>query len=701
MQSLENKLQKASRKQAALYLLCNFVSLMLITAYTVILFSPTILNVLPEGGDSRKQLYAVFAMALFGCVIFTIYAASLFFRKKSRQLGILMALGASKKRLAPGLFREVALLSGFSSLTGIVAGIPFVILLWKIFRLFIVDSDEMNLVINYQCLFVSAAFCLLVTGCACIMAYQYLRKTNILDVVQEEHKNEPVKELGCWCGPLGIFLIFAGAVAGYYSGSVYQALFQAYPPSWLNITYAPVFIGLYLVMMHTVIHGWVSHKKKPYKNIISRSMMKFQGKQTVNSLIVSTILIAGGCFAIFYIPVLATAQMIDINNHEYDYAYHYRADQNVPSQREVVDLADSYGLSLKDWKECPYITLGMDGYEEIQDENLAFHVEYSPLLNSGNFLSESSYRKMTGQKISVPPKSYYALTGTQSSGSLFANVNATNLINMVTREKIEVTFKDYLHFDLMAGNRKFYVINDLDYDEISRKLSPVWNGTLVYFNAAGKDNYNFASTFFHTFVDSFGPECELPLYYDPVAKIAKEEKGLTYWGDTDSMSAVSYEEADSSDFRLYWAYMPQFRILDRNDFLTTFSVYLMAFMFVALICFAAAMVIGYTRCQAIALNNRYVFDDLKRLGGSPGFLTAEVRRQCIIVFRIPALTGMALMTLLYSMLLYANDNRLTSSELYSLLVCLGVLGVLSIAFFLIYRYTVRKIEDDLGIRKIK
>ncbi len=49
-------------------------------------------------------------------------------------------------------------MSGVSSLAGIAAGIPFVILLWKIFQLFIVDTGEMKLVIHFQCLYVSAAF---------------------------------------------------------------------------------------------------------------------------------------------------------------------------------------------------------------------------------------------------------------------------------------------------------------------------------------------------------------------------------------------------------------------------------------------------------------------------------------------------------------------------------------------------------------
>lgn len=83
---LEKKLQKADLAQAKLYLFCNFVSLLLITAYSAMMFSPTVLLVLPEGGDSRKQMVAVFVLALFGCVVFTVYAASLFFRKKPDSL---------------------------------------------------------------------------------------------------------------------------------------------------------------------------------------------------------------------------------------------------------------------------------------------------------------------------------------------------------------------------------------------------------------------------------------------------------------------------------------------------------------------------------------------------------------------------------------------------------------------------------------
>ena len=83
MAELERKLQKNDRHQAVLYLLCNFTALMLVTAYSAMMQSVTVQTVFPEGGDSRKQMYMVFGLTLFGCVVFTLYASSLFFRKKS------------------------------------------------------------------------------------------------------------------------------------------------------------------------------------------------------------------------------------------------------------------------------------------------------------------------------------------------------------------------------------------------------------------------------------------------------------------------------------------------------------------------------------------------------------------------------------------------------------------------------------------
>lgn len=697
MKSLERNLQKEDRKQAFLYLFCNFVSLLLITAYSAMMFSPTVLLVLPEGGDSRKQMVAIFVLALFGCVVFTIYASGLFFRKKARQLGTLMALGASRKRLAPGLFREVLALSGISSLLGILAGFPFVFLLWNAFRLFIVDSQQMVLKLDFRCLYLSAVFFVIVVAFSCFTAYRYLKRTNIMDTIHEEHKNEPVKELGRWCGPVGILLIFAGAVCGYSAPSIYMRLFSAYPSALLNLLYAPVFVGLYMVMLHSVVHGWRSHKKHPYKNMISRSMMKFQGKQTVNSLLVSTVLIAGSAFALFYMPMLSVGQIMEVKSRPFDYSYHYRMDQKVPDEKEISSLASEYGLSLKNFKSCPYLSLGMDGNVEIEDKGNSFHYEHVSLAQEGKFLSATDFYKLTGESVSVEKGSYYAISNKDETGTYFLSTDASSLTNMVTRENLPVRFAGFVHYDFLNDRVGYYILNDEDYKTIAEGLTDDWRGTIAFFNMNGKDSYDFAQNFFYTLVASFGPECELPNYYDRVAKIAAEEAGTVYWGDTETMTQISYDNPNTSDFRAYWTYMPRIRILDSTDFTRNFAVFLMMFLFISIICTLAALIIGYTRCMTIALNNRYVFDDLKRLGASPAFLKKEIKSQAGIVFKIPTIIGMSTMYLLYIMIMFANDGKLVSSEIGGLGVCLIALLLLGGVFYLLYRCAVKKMCVQLDI----
>ncbi len=698
LKNLERKLQKADARQAGLYLFCNFVSLLLITAYSAMMYSPTVLSVFPEGGDSRKQMTAIFVLALFGCVVFTIYASGLFFRKKARQLGTLMALGISRSRLLPGLLREVLVLSAVSSLAGIVCGFPFLWILWSSFRLLITDSAQMTLSIDFKCLYLSALLFIIVVTCSCFNAWRYLKRTDILDVMQEEHRNEPVREAGAWCGPAGIFLVFAGAVLGYEFPGIYQKAFSAYSPAWLeSLMYAPVFPGLYMIMLHTVVHGWRSRKKRPYKNLIARSMMKFQGKQTVNNLLVSTTLIAGSVFGIFYLPSLSVGRTMEIDSRPYDYYYHYRLDQNLPGQEEISALAGKYGLSVKDFKSAPYISLAMDGIARIEEEDNTFHEERIPFLQEARFLSAGDFAALTGENISVERGSYLAVANSDETGLYFLNATAEVLTNMITLETLSTDFAGYLHYDFLADRTGYYVLNDQDYRDISLGLSPDFMGRAVFFNMDGQDSYEFARDFFTTLISSFGPECETTDFYDRVEKYYEESQGRIYWGDTPGASKISFSKPDDSDFRLHWRYMPRIRILDKVDFSKTFSVFLMMFLFIAIICSLAAMIISYTRCMTIALNNRYIFDDLKRLGAPPAFLLKEIRGQAGPVFEIPASAGMILMYLVYALMMFGNDGKLTESESAGLAGCLLILAAIALVYYLVYRCTVKSMCGQLEI----
>ena len=80
-----------------------------------------------------------------GCFIFTIYASGLFFRSKAREYGVFMALGIQKKELKKLLFGELSMVTALSCLVGLVLSVPLSWVIWKIFEIFIISNEQMDL----------------------------------------------------------------------------------------------------------------------------------------------------------------------------------------------------------------------------------------------------------------------------------------------------------------------------------------------------------------------------------------------------------------------------------------------------------------------------------------------------------------------------------------------------------------------------
>lgn len=98
---------------------------------------------------------------------------------------------------------------------------------------------------------------------------------------------------------------------------------------------------------------------------------------------------------------------------------------------------------------------------------------------------------------------------------------------------------------------------------------------------------------------------------------------------------IDFTQPDSSAFRQNWMYMPQFRILDQADFTTNMAVFLLLFIFVAILCFAAVGVILFTRSMTLAITNAWVYEDLRKLGASGAYLRQTARGQISRVFKAP------------------------------------------------------------------
>ena len=278
--------------------------------------------------------------------------------------------------------------------------------------------------------------------------------------------------------------------------------------------------------------------------------------------------------------------------------------------------------------------------------------------------------------------------------------DVTVVTNMVTGESLPVTPAEPLRYTMLLGS---YVLDDNDYAAITDGLTDIWRESWVFFNVADVDaSYPFAKALFNEIVDRSGDEVMQLDAYDLVAKTLAEETGEPYDFDRENLTALGFpamerEDRDSTEFRSYWLYMPQFRILDQNDFVTTMAVFLMLFIFIALICFAAVIVIAFTRCMTIALTSARVYDDLRHLGAPNAYLFRSVKGQVSKVFLVPAIVGTAVISAFYVMIMYFNDNRFTPGEVAGMGTCAAVAAALSLVLYGVYRLTRKSVCRRLGI----
>lgn len=707
MRTLSQVYSQLRRKNSRQYLLlagCCFFAVLLITAYVCMMCSPTVLDVLPEGGDSRKQVMMIFALAVVGCGVFTTYAAGLFFRYKSRETGIFLALGASKRQLRTQLTRELAAISLLTCAAGALLGAPLAWLIWQGFRLALVDTKEMALAFDPQAGLYALAFSAFVVGMIFFLLHRFIRRTNIIDVVNESRKSESIRDVPRWYGWVGILLILVGGFLGYMFPSFCVQVLHWYPPEALGaIFYAPALVGLYMVLLHTVVNGWRQGKNR-YKNIIPGSMMKFQGRQTVRNMLVITVLVAGAYFGSFYTPMLGTSSMMSYDARRVDYAFHYRADQDMISQAEIEKLAAEENVTITSYAAQPAARLGVDGMEYIEyegDFGTTYDRVYNQLERSEAFMSESAYTALTGEAVDLAPGTVTTVFDDEGNGGYMADNNVSIVTNVVTGRTLAVESVEPVMRNTMLIGMK--IMDDGDYAAMTEGLPDDWRMQYVNFNVENVDDtYNFAKRLFNEIADRSGDEVAV-YHWDPVVRTRDIAKDGSYFYDRDTLMAegntyIDYAERDSSDFRLYWDYMPQFRVMDRAEFVKTTAVFLMLFVFISIVCFAAVIVIAYTRSLTIALTGGQIYDDLRHLGASNAYLRRTVKGQISKVFFVPILTGTVVMFAFYALIMFMNDGGLfTASELAGMGNCLILVAVISAALYGVYRLTLRKVCGMLNI----
>lgn len=698
-QKLYSSLRRKNRRNYALLVFCDFISVMLITSYAAILRSPTVLRVLPEGGDSRRQMYMIFALAAIGCAAFTLYAGALFLRFKSREMGIFLALGASKPMLRRTLYRELALLSALACAAGAAVGIPLAMGIWQLFRLFLVNTEEMTFHLDASTLIVAAAFSAVVILALFVLAARFIRRTNVMEIINEQRQSETVREVPRWFGAAGILLSIIGALAGYFVPSIIILHFHYYPWGWENVFYLPLLIGIYMILLHTVVNGW--RKDLHYKNIITHSMMKFQGRQTVNNMLVMTLLLAGAYFASFYTPTMMSAFRQNTDTLHFDGLLHAPFTETIPTEPEIRALAEAEGVEITAFREAECVLLGVDGERHVE-EGRSWHKEYEAVVDGRLFFPASGFAALTGETVALQPGEICTFVNTDGTDPIYgAGRDSSLLTNTVTGETLKIAVTTELPYTEFAS--KAFILNDSDFDRISRGLPDEYRERWFGLNFTGReqdgsDTYPFARRLYDDFIDSLSPAAFHENSWNLVGKAASEARGERYEIEEYEGGAYGREHRNNMEFRQFGKYTPTLRILDSTDALEQVAVFVTVFMYVAVICYLSVILIGYTRCKSLAVSNAPVYEDLRRLGASGEYLRGTVRSQIGKVYAVPATVGAFAILFFFTLILYANDGCFSPGELRGLLYCILLLLALSTILWACCRFTLRSCLETLRLR---
>lgn len=677
---------------------CSFISVLLITTFSVIMQSQTVQTMLPEGGDSRKQMTMIFTMAIVSCAVFTCYASTLFFRSKSRETGIYMALGTKKSVLQKLLLRDLVLVSLVSAVAGMLLGFPVAVGMWQLLRLLVVDTHEMVFhpsALGFLWPLMFSAFSMIMLF---FMGWRFIRRSNIMDIVNEQRKNEPIRDVKRWYGALGLLLMVLSSAGAILLPTLF-ANFGYTPPVWISLLYVFAVAGLYMLLVFMVVHG-VGGKKSYYKNIITRSMMKFQGRQTVLNMCVIALLVISAYFAMFYSPMKIVPALISYANRPVDNAFHYRADETgIPTKDEIVQMATEEGVVLRDYMEASFINLATDGYNREWTPDGRYSNTYHGFYEEEPFLSASVLKAISGMDVQVPNGQYAYITRSGHVSSPYDYYDEmSRFTNPDTMQTLSVTCYGVLEYDMLHG---YVVLGDEDYAAIATGLGLQWQEKWVQFNVNNLDgSYAFSSRLKNAIVDGCTEKSAIYENYDRIERMNVQSQGQEYRGDTEPDLQVRYTDRDSSQFNQYWRYIPLFRIVEQKNFMLKEAVFLILFVFMAIICMAAVIVIAYIRCLTIATANCQVYDDLHHLGANRDYLYRSVKGQVSKVFFVPIFIGTIGIFGFYTLLMYLNDGKLDTVELFALGIDAVLVAVTSMVLWGIYRTTLKKVSRMLGVEAV-
>lgn len=695
LHKLMTKLRRSNQEQYRILGLCVFLSVLLVSSFTLMFFSPSVQELLPPGGDTRKLMWLMLGVVALGCLLFTLYGSGLFFRKKSKEYGVLLALGTGREILARSLFQELAAVVGSYVLAGILLAAPVSFLIFRLFQRLVIRTGQMQYRLGPVGILTGLGFAAGLSVGVLILGIRFIRRTDIMDVLNAGRKTEMVREIRPFTGKLGATLVVLGLFLAMAVPSLTVRMFHQGMPAFWNATYLLSAAGLYLVMLSAVARsGRGRNPKKYYGNIISTSLMRFTARQTTRNMCVIALLVFVMVLSAFWGVMYYYSATESGNEAPYDYTMHCPARERQISQEETRALAEEYNVRITGYKELQTLELVVRYTErDMDDSHRYFDVEYEKL---ASFVSAADYERISGTPVSLEEGAYLTVTSAGYRESIWVSPDCLDGIeNPVTNERLTPVYAGTAEFDNLAlySDPFAFVLSDEDYDRLAEGLTEEYKENYAFFCADNfKDTYAFAEAWKQAYIaraTKFSDHWEL---YD-----AWEEKLALEAGETYSYAGSIDLSKDNPRLMSNWKYWPFSKVLMKADAMELVAVFVILSLYVSVIVLASAGIMSYVRSVTIAMDNRQLFLDIRKLGADDAYEERVIKVQLRKIFVYPVAAGCVVTGVFSLFLTYFNDMALERFEVWMLLMEGGLMCLIAGVMYAVYRGAYKKTREIVGI----
>ena len=554
------------------------------------------------------------------------------------------------------------------SAIGILLGAVIAFTTGNIIEVLIADVYDGNFTFTASGLLLSVCYALVLFLFIQFQAGRAMKRTNVMEVINEQRRQEPMKKSVSKAYLIsGIALALAGIFCALILPQIVAYTTGIFLGAWTNAFYLAAVFGVYRVLVYAVSsHQRGRNPQKYYNNLIDYGMMKFQGASVVRNMLVITLLLFGGLYAVSYLPMMLSDSSSE-RDYEAEYSCRCLNDADEPSESGINDLAETYGITVENYREGDFLRVFGSGTERDADENNQLIETYYDRFAQYDVTSASEFEKLTGISLDIPAGSYYQIIGSTSYENIWNHFGDMDRLYIESEDA-------YLPLSYIA-----------DFGRLKAGLSDSSLETQVLFDTEGNtsDEIAFSNELFRTFAEGMSDGMDVLTYYNAASA---EREGAEYT-ETFSGAVVDPENPlKAAD----WQFAPQLVPLLDQQMIMALAARLLTFSYIFIICIAAVGVIGYTRSQSVGLTNQQVFEDIRRLGADRQYRRALMRRQLRKVFVLPTILAAGL-CLLYELLMrWNNDGQISAGEIKSMLIITVIAAVIAVYQYAVYRLSVRK-----------